>query len=87
MVPEHCDLPVALRGKPVELDDAALADKRLMAMPRIVAALERKQRARNRRHFDNDVIKIVRRTQQAQSSAGLAPAFIHVDENGDDLAL
>ena len=86
MVAQHRDLPVALRGQPVELNDAALADERLVAVPRIVAALESEQRAGHRRHFDNDVFKVMRGTKEPQSSAGLAPALVHVDKDGDDLA-
>ena len=59
MVPQHCDLPVALRREPIELNDPTLADERPVAVPRIVAALESEQRACNRRHFDDEVVKIV----------------------------
>jgi hypothetical protein len=41
VVSEHRDLPIALRREPIELNDPALADKRLVAVPRIVAAPER----------------------------------------------
>src|SRR5690348_10663476 len=38
VVAQHGDLAVAGRGEPVELNDAALAGERLVAMPGIIAA-------------------------------------------------
>jgi len=32
-MPKHSNLAIALRGKPIELNDATFADKRLVAMP------------------------------------------------------
>ena len=86
MVPQHRDLPVALRGEPVELNDTAFAGERLVTVPGIVAALEREQRARDRRNFEDDVVEVVCRAQQAQPAARLPPRLVHVDEDGDDLA-
>ena len=62
-MPKHGDLPIALRRQPIELNDAALADKGFMSVPRIVAAFEREQRACDRRHLDDDIAEIVRGSQ------------------------
>ena len=84
MVPEHGDLAIASRRKPIELNDAALADERLMTVPRIVTALERQQSSRDRRYFDDDVVKVVGRAQQSQPASGLIPTLVHVNEDRDD---
>src|SRR5579862_2502054 len=87
VMPKHGDLAIALRRKPVELNDATLADERFVTVPRIAAALERQQCSSDGGNFDNDIVKIVRRSQQSQPSTGLIPALVHVNEDGDDFGL
>ena len=87
VVPKHGDLAIALRRKPVELNDPALADKRFVAVPRIVAALERQQRSGDRGDFDDDVVEILRGSQQAEPAARLIPALVHVKKDSNDLGL
>jgi hypothetical protein len=81
---QHGNLAIALRRKPIELDDAPFANEGFMAVPRIVTPLERQQRSRNRRYFNDNVIEIAGRSQQSQSAPRLVPTLVHVDENGDD---
>src|SRR6266702_2496943 len=40
VVPQHSDAPVAFRSHPVELNDPALAGKRLVPVPGAIGALE-----------------------------------------------
>ena len=61
---QHRDLPVALRREPIKLNHAALAGKRLVPVPRIVAALERHKRAGGRRHLNNDIVEIGSRAKK-----------------------
>ena len=86
-MPQHRDLPVALRREPVELDDPALAGERFMAVPGIVAAFER---ASNVPAIGGTSammsLRFVGGAQQPQPPARLLPAFVHVDQHGDDLA-
>ena len=86
MVPQHDNLPASFRRHPVELDDPALADEGFVPVPGIVGALEREHRSLGRRHFDDDIVEIVARSQETQASPGLFPGRIHVDQHGDDLA-
>jgi hypothetical protein len=58
-----------------------------MAVPGIVATFESQHRAGDRRHFDDDVVEIGGRAQQAQPAAGLLPRLVHIEQHGDDLAL
>src|SRR3974377_1989177 len=86
MMPQHRQLLIALGCDPVELYHTTLADKRLMAMPGVARPLDRNKRARTGRNFKKNVADIVARAQQAQPAAGIFPAGIHIDEDGDDLA-
>ncbi len=70
---------------PVELNDAPRSDERLVAVVRIVAAAERHQSPFDRRYFDENVLNISGRAQQAETAAGLFPARIHVEQHRDDL--
>ena len=85
MMSQHRDLSVAFAGNPVELDNTALAVKRLMAMPGIIAALEGDQGAGGWRHLNDNVVQIRARTKEAQSSSLRLPGLVHVDEGRDDL--
>ena len=58
MMAQHRDLPVALRGDPVELDNPPLPHEWLVAVPRIVGPLECEERAAGRRHFDENVVEM-----------------------------
>ena len=51
----------------------------------LYCALERQQRSLGRRHFHDDVIEVVGRSQEPQATAGVLPARVHVDEDRDDL--
>ena len=73
---KHGDLAIALRRKPIELDDAAFANEGLMAMPRIVTALKSQQRSRDRGYFDDNVVEITGRSQQSQPACRLVPTLV-----------
>src|SRR5262249_13986674 len=49
--------------------------------------LERQQRSGDRRDFDDDVVGILRGSQQPQLAARLIPALVHVKKDSDDLGL
>src|SRR5690242_9836158 len=72
---------------PVELDDAARTVERLESVPGVGRVLEDEERAFIGRHFGDDVVEIVRRTQQTQPPGRALPLAVHIDENGDQLAL
>src|SRR4029077_8531427 len=61
--------------------------KRLVTVPRIIAAAKRQQRAFGWRNFENDVFQIRAGSQQAKLAAGRFPIRIHVNKNSDDLCL
>ena len=85
MMAEHGDATVALRRDPIELDDPARADKRLMTVPGIVGAFESEQRALARWNLGNHVVDVVAGPQQPEPAAWLFPAWIHINEDGNDL--
>jgi hypothetical protein len=58
MMSQHSDLSVTFVGKPVELDYTALAIKRLVAVPGIVAAFKCDQGASGGRHLNDNVVQI-----------------------------
>src|SRR5262249_30626933 len=77
----------ALVHHPVELDDAPLADDRLVAVPGIGRHLEGEQRALDRRDLDDRIGEALGRAQEAQPAARRLPVRVHVEEDGDELGL
>ena len=86
MMAQERNLPVALRGDPIELDDPARPDEGLVTVPRVFSPFERKQRALHGRHLNEDIIQVIAGAQEAQTSTLLLPTGIDVDQHGDDLA-
>src|SRR5271166_3232255 len=86
LVAQHGDAAVAFRRDPVELDHAALARERLVAVPGIVGALEGQKRPGRGRNLHDRIVEAVGRFQQPQPPARMLPLRVHVDQNGDDLA-
>jgi len=76
-----------LTRNPVELNDTARAGKRLVTMPRIIAAAKRQQRAFGWRNFENDVFQIRPGSQQSKLATGRLPSGIHVNKDSDNLGL
>ena len=66
-------------GYPVELNDAAFANERLMAVKGIFTAPEREQGAFHRWHFDHHILDVVGRTQQPKAATRLLPFWVQVD--------
>src|SRR5437762_13977316 len=64
---------------PVQLNDAARTGERLETVPRLGVVLEDQQSPTLRRHFGDDVAKIVRRAHKAKPPSGTLPAVIHIE--------
>ncbi len=60
-------------GYPVELDDAAAPDEWLVAVKRIIAAAKGDQGTLRRWDFDNNIVNVLGRAQQAEAAARLLP--------------
>src|ERR1700722_1125397 len=86
VVAQHRHSAISFRSDPVELDDPAFASKGLVPVPGIVRPFERKQRTLGRGHLHDHVVEVVGRFQQAQATAGILPARVHVNEDRNDLA-
>ena len=69
---------------PVELDYPPLAGEGLVAMPRVIATFEGKERPLYRRYFEDHVIQIVSRLQKSQLASGTFPALVHVEQHRDN---
>ena len=68
-MPQHCDLPIAFRCEPVELDDFALAHERLMPVPGIVGATKRQQGSAEGRHLGHIIVEVGAGAKQPQAAA------------------
>jgi len=66
-------------GHPVELQRAALAQMRTMAVKRSFAAPKSQHRPGERRHFYRIVLEVARAAQQPQPTLGMIPHRVHVE--------
>src|SRR5919109_2278214 len=73
-----------LAGNPVKLNDTAGSGERLVAVPRIIAATKRQQRAFGWRDLENHVFEIVSGAEQPKLTTSRLPPRIHVDQDRND---
>jgi hypothetical protein len=85
-VAEKREALVAAIVHPVELDDAALAFERQMAVPGTVGTQESDERAVGRRDFDGHVVDVVTRAKKTEAAAGIVPGGIQVEQHGNNFA-
>jgi hypothetical protein len=81
LAPDH-----RMVGHPVELQRTALTDMGAMTVKRSLAAPKGQHRPGERRHLRRIIIKIARTAQQPQPALGMIPHWVHVEQQGDDLA-